>query len=181
MSDTSDKPLCLCGCGEQTKGGEFRPGHDARYKSQLLNEAADGRNPEAEEILRQRGWLKFLDKRREILARPKADPKPTKADTKLTNLAVLCAMRAAAKVLKHTNQYKRTSPNQIAFVDSRRKSDRIACIIEIVEFTHPDLDRTNLPDTLPSIEERARLFGWVTEETAAVRSLLAPSTDLVID
>lgn len=22
---------CLCGCGEMTKGGRFRPGHDARY------------------------------------------------------------------------------------------------------------------------------------------------------
>jgi hypothetical protein len=24
-------PECLCGCGERTKGGRFRPGHDARY------------------------------------------------------------------------------------------------------------------------------------------------------
>lgn len=24
-------PLCLCGCGDFTKGGKFRPGHDARY------------------------------------------------------------------------------------------------------------------------------------------------------
>src|SRR5579863_2227670 len=27
------KPFCLCGCGEQTKGGRFKPGHDAKYHS----------------------------------------------------------------------------------------------------------------------------------------------------
>lgn len=26
---------CACGCGEQTKGGVYRPGHDARYHSAL--------------------------------------------------------------------------------------------------------------------------------------------------
>ena len=25
------QPACKCGCGEHTKGGQFRPGHDARY------------------------------------------------------------------------------------------------------------------------------------------------------
>jgi hypothetical protein len=25
-------PLCACGCGEQTAGGEFRPGHDQSYR-----------------------------------------------------------------------------------------------------------------------------------------------------
>lgn len=32
---------CLCGCGEFTKGGIFRPGHDARYHARLNREAAD--------------------------------------------------------------------------------------------------------------------------------------------
>lgn len=31
-------PDCLCGCGEKTKGGRFRPGHDARYHSRLAKE-----------------------------------------------------------------------------------------------------------------------------------------------
>lgn len=37
-----ETPLCLCGCGEHTKGGKFRPGHDARYHSaqRKLEEAA---------------------------------------------------------------------------------------------------------------------------------------------
>ena len=25
-------PVCACGCGEQTAGGEFRPGHDQTYR-----------------------------------------------------------------------------------------------------------------------------------------------------
>ena len=31
---------CKCGCGEMTKGGRFRPGHDARYHSALAKEQA---------------------------------------------------------------------------------------------------------------------------------------------
>jgi hypothetical protein len=30
VQDTT-KPLCLCGCGDRTKGGRFKPGHDARW------------------------------------------------------------------------------------------------------------------------------------------------------
>ena len=25
-------PVCACGCGQQTAGGEFRPGHDQSYR-----------------------------------------------------------------------------------------------------------------------------------------------------
>lgn len=28
-------PLCRCGCNEHTKGGVYRPGHDARHHSEL--------------------------------------------------------------------------------------------------------------------------------------------------
>lgn len=31
---------CECGCGEQTKGGRFRPGHDARLHAREKAEAA---------------------------------------------------------------------------------------------------------------------------------------------
>ena len=31
----AERPDCLCGCGEKTGGGRFRPGHDAKLKSQL--------------------------------------------------------------------------------------------------------------------------------------------------
>lgn len=180
MTNTSDEtPLCLCGCGERTKGGEFRPGHDARYKAQLLNEAADGRNPEAVQILEQRGWLHFLEKRREVLARPKREPKPSKAEAKLSSLNVLCAMRAAAKVLKYTDQYKSARSNHVALSAGRRK-DKLDSVISIIELTHPELDRSNIPES-PTLEDRADLFGWLPEELAAVRSLLAPSAEVVVD
>lgn len=26
---------CLCGCGEKTKGGKFRPGHDQRLRAAI--------------------------------------------------------------------------------------------------------------------------------------------------
>ena len=33
------RPLeCLCGCGEMTRGGVFKPGHDARVMSELADE-----------------------------------------------------------------------------------------------------------------------------------------------
>ena len=28
-------PLCACDCGEETAGGIFRPGHDARLRAQI--------------------------------------------------------------------------------------------------------------------------------------------------
>ena len=38
---------CKCGCGEMTKGGMFRPGHDARYHSALAKEQAAAAAAEA--------------------------------------------------------------------------------------------------------------------------------------
>lgn len=32
---------CTCGCGEMTKGGKFRPGHDARLHSSLVATVSD--------------------------------------------------------------------------------------------------------------------------------------------
>jgi hypothetical protein len=28
-------PDCACGCGEQTKGGKFLPGHETKFRKQL--------------------------------------------------------------------------------------------------------------------------------------------------
>ena len=54
---------CECGCGEQTLGGRFRPGHDAKLKSRLLR-AARGTNKrtatKARAELKRRGWSHFL-------------------------------------------------------------------------------------------------------------------------
>lgn len=46
---------CLC-CGEPTRGGLFRPGHDAKYKSTLRRSAASG-DAGARTELEQRGWV----------------------------------------------------------------------------------------------------------------------------
>jgi len=35
------EPDCLCGCGETTKGGKFRPGHDQELRK-AIEEAVDG-------------------------------------------------------------------------------------------------------------------------------------------
>ena len=32
---------CICGCGEETKGGKFRPGHDQKLRS-AIEDAAGG-------------------------------------------------------------------------------------------------------------------------------------------
>lgn len=102
-----EQPTCICGCGEQTKGGKFRPGHDAKYKSTLINEALAGNNPEAEAILEERGWTKFLDKRREVLARPPREHNRKPKEPNLRAGEILQIMKAAAKVLKWTGQYRR--------------------------------------------------------------------------
>ncbi|WP_299820413.1 hypothetical protein [uncultured Roseibium sp.] len=31
--------LCLCGCGQLTKGGRYRPGHDQKLRAALEKEA----------------------------------------------------------------------------------------------------------------------------------------------
>jgi hypothetical protein len=34
-------PICACGCGNTTKGGKYRPGHDAKHHSALKKAAAE--------------------------------------------------------------------------------------------------------------------------------------------
>jgi len=45
---------CLC-CGEPTKGGKFRPGHDAKYKGKLQRAALAG-DTAAVAVLTEHGW-----------------------------------------------------------------------------------------------------------------------------
>jgi hypothetical protein len=35
-------PQCECGCGANTKGGRFLPGHDAKLKKALVESALGG-------------------------------------------------------------------------------------------------------------------------------------------
>lgn len=57
------KPLCACGCGAETGGGKFRPGHDAKLKSALFG-VARGEDEQAAaaaiEELAERGWLHLM-------------------------------------------------------------------------------------------------------------------------
>ena len=59
---TIDGPKCLCGCGDVTKGGRFLPGHDARYKSALVNKARGGGRAAdaAKRRLVEMGWEKYI-------------------------------------------------------------------------------------------------------------------------
>jgi hypothetical protein len=61
------KPVknCECGCGGTTKS-HFVTGHDAKHKSALIERAVKGEE-DAEAELRNRGWIKFLVQKREIL------------------------------------------------------------------------------------------------------------------
>jgi hypothetical protein len=157
---------CICGCGGLTKGGSFLPGHDARYKSHLVKEALAGGNPEAEEILRQRGWTKFLDKAREVAERPKAEPRRTKTEESEGQGSIkrLLVLKAAAKVLRATDQYARSS--------GARRIELVASNLEgILTLTLPDLDRSRLKDTDLEMSQ-ADYFDWTEGEAQAVAEFL---------
>lgn len=51
---------CVCGCGEQTKGGKFKPGHDGRLKGQLIREYREASSKRDRERVaarfREHGW-----------------------------------------------------------------------------------------------------------------------------
>jgi hypothetical protein len=51
---------CMCGCGAMAQS-RFLPGHDARLKSRLINEALGG-SKSAEAELGKLGWTQFLAK-----------------------------------------------------------------------------------------------------------------------
>jgi hypothetical protein len=52
--------MCECGCGQETSGGMFRQGHDAKLKSKLrkiVDGRLEGDPAEATAELEKRGWL----------------------------------------------------------------------------------------------------------------------------
>ena len=59
---------CLCGCGTAV-ANRFKAGHDAKLKSQLVNSALQGDDPEAVARLAELGWSQFLDKAKQRKAR----------------------------------------------------------------------------------------------------------------
>jgi hypothetical protein len=56
---SSQSRICACGCDEATKGGEFRPGHDAKLRGQFLKRIDDGEERAIEEFITERPNLVF--------------------------------------------------------------------------------------------------------------------------
>lgn len=135
MTESDEKPYCLCGCGIKTKGGQFVPGHDARYKSQLIATALgddEDAAVEAERILEGRGWTKFLDKRRDVLANAKA-PRVKVEESTPTGTEFLYLMKAAAKILHWTGQYAKNSRSyiKITTINAWHLAKRLHPLLEI--------------------------------------------------
>lgn len=148
-------PVCLCGCKETTKGGQFRPGHDAKYKSAMIKEAAAG-NEDARQILEKRGWLKFLNKHLELETRPPRTKKePRQAPKTLANIELLQLMKAAARVLRWTGQYRRGTVGYIRITPENA--------LDIAALTYSEL---SLPtDNIP--------FRFAEQEEAVIAKALA--------
>lgn len=151
---------CLCGCGRET-GGEFAPGHDARYKSQLLTRYIEGKDSEALAILKKRKWTKFIEpsrrqrkikaerairmKRREHRQILEEDPSVITDRVRV--------MKCACEVLKHSDQYHRRSPNHItiaSWVD--------AMVIVAGEHERVLVDSSELWSVLPHMDAVARFL-----------------------
>lgn len=166
---------CVCKCGGETKGGSFLPGHDAKHKSNLIKEALAGGNPEAEQELHDRGWYRFLEKSREVAARPPSEPRrKTKTEESAEGggaIARLLVLKAAAKVLKATGQYARSSGNRIELAAENLEG--------ILTLTLPDLDRSRFGDIDPEMSQ-AEYFDWTEQEAEAVAEFLRLQPDPVV-
>lgn len=108
---------CECGCRSTTGGGRYLPGHDAKHKSSLIKEALAG-SEEAIATLEKKGWTKFLDKKREILARPEPERKRIKNQgvavrPPAVGADLVLVMKAAAEMLREAGQYRRTDEGHI--------------------------------------------------------------------
>lgn len=85
---------CRCGCGEQTGGGTFRPGHDARFKGQMLRLIDEG-GSEGEAALEQlKEFPNLYDYEQ---ARDRLGSGPTKRAQKAEKLQELKDKKAAEK------------------------------------------------------------------------------------
>lgn len=127
-------PFCACKCGDRTGGGEFRQGHDARHKSNLIKEAlADNADALAE--LDRRGWTRFLDKARTVKARPpRSHPVAVRA-------RVDDAEERARQTIERIADMKRAQ---------QVKRARGLWSIEIGPTTYKDVLDLGMPDILPT-------------------------------
>ncbi len=119
---------CHCGCKGTTGGGKYLPGHDAKHKSALVK-AALGGDSRAEAVLADKGWTKFLDKAREVAARPQRDPSERHQERKVDaeakakeDNARLELMKQAGKIIRDLGRWSRKDklPHVIITADNAR-------------------------------------------------------------
>lgn len=57
-------PVCLCGCGDRTKGGKFCQGHDAKLKSLMIEQYRDegALSPRLRDMVKELGWGDYMKK-----------------------------------------------------------------------------------------------------------------------
>lgn len=55
MSKHEKHEKCACGCGGTPKQGKFLPGHDAKVRSKLIEDARGG-DAKAKRELKAHGW-----------------------------------------------------------------------------------------------------------------------------
>lgn len=86
-------PECTCGCGKHTKGGRFRPGHDAQLKGRLQTEFKEKGKLSAasDKLVSELGWERFI--------RKEGAPDKTLADAREAGVTVpqLHILRTLAK------------------------------------------------------------------------------------
>ena len=134
---------CQCGCGEMVVKN-FKQGHDARHKSNLIN-AVLGFHDDSEEAyteLDNRGWLKFLEKARNARSSHYNEIRREQAkENAVQGLLLVERMKQAANRLKGVNRYKR-GPEQI-LVTPDNVDEILSC---------SDEELLSLPSTLAAIK-----------------------------
>ena len=116
---------CGCGCGELTRGGEFLPGHDARFRGQMLK-AIDAGDESAIAKLLARPTL--LHGATEADLRERLGSETRKKEGQVARQAEAQAKRDAAKTKKVRPAPKLTAKPRIDKVEAQQgtKSPSVA-------------------------------------------------------
>jgi hypothetical protein len=107
---SKEAQTCLCGCGGQTKGGRFVPGHDARLKGRIVTQWREAKTTAEKDKARKAlvainpDWEKYLVERKAPTPKPKAE-KPAKAAAKTT--------KAPAKAAGSTKKAAKKAPAKV--------------------------------------------------------------------
>jgi hypothetical protein len=95
---------CACGCGELTGGGTFRPGHDARFKGNMLRLIREGGEAGEEALDRLRAFPNLYDIREAESQLGSAPRIKAEKDAKLAALKERKAAEAAAAKEAESNE-----------------------------------------------------------------------------